>query len=342
MLFVPFADAAEPELKRFQKTFPQMGVEFEVVLYAKDPAEGEAAIQAVETRVAELNTLLSDYDSESELNRLSARSPTQTPVLVSQSLWEVLEVAKQVELKSEGSFDVTVGPLTKLWRSSRRRKEPPSAESLKKAFASVGGEHLQLDTAQHGVRLGRANMRLDLGGIAKGYATDEGLRLLKQRGIEHALVRASGDISAAEPPPGESYWKVGIAPLDPRAPPIMFLGLRNQAVSTSGDSEQFLVVDGVRHSHLVDPKTGWGVTGRSSVTIVGPRGIWTDSLASAVSIQAGERGMQLIKQMPEYSAFVVSQEHPLDKTTTPKCYASPGFEKLLVEGKLPADVIFTP
>lgn len=329
----------EGELQRFQKTFPQMGVEFEVVLFAPDAAQGHAAIEAVEARIAELNALLSDYDSESELSRLSATSPTEAPLLVSRSLWEALETAQQVEQLSDGSFDVTVGPLTKLWRSSRRRKEPPSAESLEKAFASVGGKNLKLHAAIHGVSLAKANMRLDLGGIAKGYATDEGLRVLQTRGITRALVRASGDISAAEPPPNESHWKVGIAPLDPREKPVLFLGLRNQAVSTSGDSEQFLLVNGVRHSHLVDPKTGWGVTGRSSVTIVGPRGIWTDSLASAVSIQAGEKGVQMLQKAPGYAAFVVHETQAPDQSPLRKSYVSEGFDKLLIEGNLPSDVI---
>lgn len=325
-------------LLRFQETFPQMGVEFEVIFYAKDKPAGQLAMEAVKSHLAHLNGLLSDYDTESELSRLSRRSPTEQPIGVSQNLWEVLAASKEVETLSGGSFDITVGPLTKLWRSSRRRKEPPTSEYLEKAMAASGGKYLTLHPLTHSVSLSQPQMRLDLGGIAKGYATDEGLRVLAQHGITRALVRASGDISVGDPPPDSPSWKVGIAPLHANEPPTLFLGLVHQSVSTSGDSQQYLVVNGIRHSHIVDPKTGWGVTGRSSVTVVGPRGIFTDSLASAVSIQGGSKGLQMLQQKEGYAALVVADESPAGDGETLRWYATPGFEKHLIEGKLPDNV----
>lgn len=327
-----------PALTRFQESFPQMGVEFEVIFYAEDQSSGKQAMEAVKAHLAFLNSLLSDYDTESELSRLGRRAPTEQPIGVSHNLWEVLAASKEVETLSDGSFDVTVGPLTKLWRSSRRRKEPPTSEYLEKAMAASGGKYLALHPITHSVSLSQPQMRLDLGGIAKGYATDEGLRVLAQHGITRALVRASGDISAGDPPPDRSSWKVGIAPLHADEPPTLFLGLVHQAVSTSGDSQQFLVVNGVRHSHIVDPKTGWGVTGRSSVTVVGPRGIFTDSLASAVSIQGGTKGLQMLQKKEGYAALVVADESPAGDGETLRWYATPGFEKLLIGGKLPDNV----
>lgn len=330
-------EAPKP-LKRFQQSFPQMGVEFEVIFYASDDQLGEKAMEAVKSHLAYLNDLLSDYDPESELSRLSRRSPTEQPIGVSQNLWEVLSVSKELELLSDGSFDITVGPLTKLWRSSRRRKEPPTSEYLEKAMAASGGKYFSLHPLTHSVSLSQSQMRLDLGGIAKGYATDEGLRVLAQHGITRALVRASGDISVGDPPPDGSSWKVGIAPLNPDEPPTLFLGLVHQAVSTSGDSQQYLIVDGVRHSHIVDPKTGWGVTGRSSVTVVGPRGIFTDSLASAISIQGGPKGLRMLQKKEGYAALVVADETPKGQEETLHWYATPGFEEKLMEGKLPGNV----
>ncbi|WP_425615432.1 FAD:protein FMN transferase [Anatilimnocola sp. NA78] len=285
-----------------------MGVEFEVVVYAKNEAVAEAAIAAAFARIADLDKALSDYSLESELSKLSAASPTSQPVPLSSELFTALQASQALAAASDGAFDVTIGPLTKLWRRARRQKEVPSEALLKEAFASVGYKNLVLDEKQRTASLKVAKMRLDLGGIAKGYAADEGLKVITAMGIQSALVRASGDIAVADPPPGETGWKIGLAPLNPTDEPATFVSLKQQAISTSGEARQHLVVNGRRYSHLIDPRTGQPITGRSSITVIAPRGIDADSLASAVAVLGPEKGIKLIESRPATSAYIITAD----------------------------------
>lgn len=308
------AQAETPALERFSQRQLHMGVEFEVVLYAPDRAAGDKGLAAAFERIAELDRILSDYDAESELSRLSASAPSQEPILLSRDLWTVLAHAQMVSEQSGGAFDVTAGPLTKLWRRARRQKEPPTDEQIARALAAVGYKQLELNAERHTAKLLKPEMRLDLGGIAKGYAADEALATIGKLGIERALVRASGDIAVSQPPPGEKGWKVGIAPLDPDQMPTQFVVLASQAISTSGDSRQHLVVSGKRYSHIIDPRTGWGIEGRRSVTVIARRGIEADSLATAVSVLDPASGMRLIEATPNASALIVVEQDGGEQT----------------------------
>jgi FAD:protein FMN transferase len=309
------AVAAEPELKRFARVEPHMGVEFEAVLYAVDESDAEAALTAAMVRVAELDKKLSDYDLQSELSKLSetslataSQAPHVSRVMVSDDLWAVLAESQRLSEASSGAFDVTIGPLTKLWRRARRWKELPEPAALAMAQAAVGFQHLKLDAKARTAQLEKVNMRLDLGGIAKGYAADEALKAIKSRGIDRALVRASGDIAAGAPPPEERGWRVGIAPLDPREAPVRFLSLANCAVSTSGDAHQHLIIEGRRYSHILDPRTGSPVSGRSSVTVIASAGMLADGLATAASVLGPEKALELIKKHPGTELFMVWED----------------------------------
>jgi thiamine biosynthesis lipoprotein len=250
------ATAAE-KLQRFSQRQLHMGVEFEIVLYASDSGAADKAFAAGYERIAQLDRLLSDYDADSELSRLSATAPSKGPVVVSDDLWTVLRHAQSVSKRSDGAFDVSVGPLTKLWRRARRQKEAPTSEQISRALEAVGYQSIRLDADRQAVILTRSGMRLDLGGIAKGYAADAALAAIGKLGIRRALVRASGDIAVGEPPPGETGWRIGIAPLDAEQVPTRFVRLAKGAISTSGDSRQHLTVNGKRYSHIIDPRTGW-------------------------------------------------------------------------------------
>ncbi|MGI8978734.1 MAG: FAD:protein FMN transferase [Pirellulaceae bacterium] len=315
---------ADEKLERYYQRELHMGVEFEVVLYASSQEVAGKAMSAAFARVAELDKRLSDYDPESELSRLSVGSPSAEPVKVSEDFWAVLSVSQKLSEQSEGKFDITIGPLTKLWRRARRQKELPTKEQIAKALESVGYKHLQLDEKLRTAKLLRPNMRLDAGGIAKGYAAEEALVKIRELGIQEALVRASGDIAAGDPPPGEIGWKIGLAPLDPDQLPERFILLKNAAVSTSGDSRQHLIVDGKRYSHIIDPQTGWGISGRSSVSVIAPRGIDADSIASAVSVLGPEKGLKLVEDTPGAAALMIVEQDGSQKSFTSSRFA--GFE----------------
>ncbi|MEX0819039.1 MAG: FAD:protein FMN transferase [Pirellulaceae bacterium] len=310
-------------LDRYTATQAHMGTNFEIVLYAPSEALAEKALAAGFDRIAELNRVMSDYDPDSELSKLSRTSPTKTPVPTSEDLFEVLSEADSLSRRTEGAFDVTVGPLTKLWRRARRRGEFPAADLLQAARAATGYEHLRLDPQARSAELLVLNMRLDLGGIAKGFAADEALRAMAALGVTRAIVNAGGDIVAGEAPPGETGWRVGVATLTRAGPPSRFLRIANCAVATSGDAWQFAEIDGVRYTHLLDPRTGLGLTARSGVTIIAPTGIIADSLASAVSVLGPHAGIELVEQTEETEALILTRG---DAGT--ESYQSSGFGSL--------------
>lgn len=303
--FAPQANAAEPELTRYEFSEPHMGVTFRIVLYAADETTANKASQAAFARVEQLNGLLSDYDPQTELSKLSDTAGSNQAVPVSKELWFVLIKAQEVSQLSEGAFDVTVGAAVKLWRRARRAQELPDEKLLAAAIETIGYQHLKFDDVNHTVTLTKPNTRLDLGGIAKGYAADEAIRILKEQGVNRALVAASGDVVLGDPPPNTDAWRVAIAPLVVGKPVERYLMLANTAVSTSGDAFQFVEIDGRRYSHILDPRTGLGLTERVSVSVVAPTGIESDSLASAVCVLGAERGLKMIEALPETAVLIV-------------------------------------
>lgn len=300
-----------------------MGTDFRIVLYAGDESVANRAAAEAYARVAQLNRILSDYDSHSELSLLSATAGTGRAVELSDELWYVLDRSQQLAKATDGAFDVTVGPLTKMWRSARRSKTFPSAERLGEARAATGFRNLKLDAQAHTATLTVPNMRLDLGGIGMGYAADEALAVLKRHGIRSAMIDASGDVVCSAAPPGERGWKIALVPLrenDDAA--SRFVWLAEAALTTSGDAFQFVELNGTRYSHIVDPATGLGLTTRSSVTVTARDGITADSLATAVCVLGPERGLKLIADTPAAAALIVRVEDG-----EPRTYVSPDFPK---------------
>jgi FAD:protein FMN transferase len=300
------AATVEPELRRYEFVERHMGVPFRIALYAPDEAAANAAARAAYRRVKHLNSLLSDYEPDSELMRLCRTSGPGRPVAVSPELHFVLSRAVALSRQTEGAFDVTVGPLVQLWRQARRNRALPDSDQLAAARRLVGYRQMRVARKDRTVELLQTGMRLDLGGIAKGYAADEALAVLKSEGITRALVDAGGDMVLGDPPPGAQGWRIGVASLtQPDESPDRVLLLKNAAVATSGDAYQFIEIAGRRYSHLIDPRTGVGLTTSSSVTVVAADGLTADSLASAVSVLGPQRGLKLIESVENASALVV-------------------------------------
>ena len=315
-------------LARYEFNRPQMGLPFRIVLYAPDAKRATNVAEAVWARIAELNSSLSDYDENSELSRLSRSSGSGQKVLLGWDLGIVLQEAERISRLSGGAFDVTVGPYVQLWKRARRQRELPAADRLATAAASVGWQFVKLESTGISVHplaatLLRPNMRLDLGGIAKGYALDEAAAVLRDQGVARFLVSGGGDMVVGEPPPGEVGWRVEVAALDvPGAPPARVLRLRQTALVTSGDFFQRAEIGGVRYSHIVDPRTGIGLTDHSLVTLIGPKAMTVDALSKLVSVLGPDRGLGLLRQhFPEVDALVARYPNEqLELRETPRFY----------------------
>ncbi|WAC20766.1 FAD:protein FMN transferase [Luteolibacter sp. SL250] len=288
-LGLPRAGAAPEGGYRFQRGL--MGTRFMVTCYHE---EGELVGKAVAAAFAEadrINEAASDYIADSELLSIG-KVPPGTPVRVSPLLFGLLEEAWAQAEKTGGLFDPTVGPLTRLWRESRRRKALPDAATLAKAKAAIGWKKLVLDPAESTATFTVPDMRLDLGGIAKGQAADRMLAILGKHGVPCSSVTAGGDVRMGDPPPGKEGWNIGVRnrDVDRNAAELV---LRNKAVSTSGDLRQFIEIGGVRYSHIVDPATGLGLTRPVSATIIAVNAATSDALATACCIADRETGRKL-------------------------------------------------
>ena len=297
---------AEAPLARFTFDEPHMGTKFRIILYAPSEETAHKAAAAAFKRIADLDATMTDYQPTSELMQLCAKSGG-APVHVSEELFFVLSKAEETSRISDGAFDVTVGPVVKLWRIARRTKKMPAADKLAAAKELVGWRNIVLDEKAHTVQLLKKGMLLDLGGIAKGYAADEGLAVLKKEGVTSALVAAGGDIAVSDSPPNAEGWKIAIAPLEEGADKEgPYMVLHNAAVSTSGDAEQYVEIDGKRYSHIVDPKTGIGLVGRMSATVTAPHGVIADSHTKIVAVLGPERGFKILEKEVGVSARFVS------------------------------------
>ncbi len=281
----------------------QMGADFRIVLYADKEKLARKAAETAFAEVTRLNGILSDYEADSELSRLSDTSGSGRLVPVSEDLWAVLSASQKFSAQTADAFDITVGPCVRLWRIARFRKALPVSEKLAQARKAVGFRNLKLFPKKRGGRLDAPNMVLDLGGIAKGYAADKALAVLRRHGIRSALVDAGGDIVLGDPPPGRKGWRIEIG--GRKHPALPVLELATCAVATSGDVEQFVEIDGTRYSHLIDPKTGIGLTTQLQVTVVAPTGMEADSLASALSVLGPEKGTDLVQTLPGVKAYFV-------------------------------------
>jgi FAD:protein FMN transferase len=290
---------------RFEFSQPHMGTMVRIVLYAASHEAAAGASAAAFDRIARLDACLSDYRDDSELTALSRRAGNG-PVAVSDDLFRVLTAAQAIAKASDGAFDVTVGPMSVLWRQARRRQQLPAAERMAEARARVGYTKLVLDPSARTAALREPGMQLDLGGIAKGFAADEAMRVLESNGIARALVAAGGDVVASGAPPGERGWTVAIAAIAGAAPqpPVV---LSRGAVSTSGDAEQFVEVGGTRYSHIFDPRSGAALTGRRSVTILARDGTTSDALATAVSVMGADAGLALVDRTPGAAGLIVAE-----------------------------------
>jgi len=297
-------EGVAPARYEFEQT--QMGVPFRIVLYAPSKNLAEGAAAAAFQRIKQLNDIMTDYDSDSELSRLSRTSGQDQEVAVSPDLWTVLERAAELARRSHGAFDVTVGPYVNLWRYARRQGELPDPARLAKASRAVGYTKMQLDPRHHSVKLLAPDMRLDLGGIAKGYAVDQALRTLERFGITNALVSGGGDIGVSGPPPGKKGWRIELPPLDAsNAPPARFLSVSQAGVSTSGDLFQRFEVGGKRYSHLIDPRTGMALTDHSLVTVIASNDFTADGLTKVMSVLEPKEALRFIAQTPGAAVRIV-------------------------------------
>lgn len=295
------------ELRRFEAVEPHMGTLVRITLYTNDEPAASKAFRAAFDRIGNLDRILSDYQPESELNQITTRAVGR-PVRVSRELFTVLAASQKLADATAGAFDITQGPVIRLWREARKTARLPDPAALKEAATRTGHRKLHLDAAHRTVTLDREGMALDVGGIGKGYAASEALAVLDRLGIHRALVAVSGDLAFGEAPPGQRGWRIGIHPEDPALASVPgVLELTHAAVSTSGDSEQHVDIGGRRYSHIIDPSSGMGLVDDITITVIARHGLDADGLDTAASVLGAVRGLALIESRPGAAALIVQR-----------------------------------
>ena len=317
-----FSSAQNVELKRFEYVHPAMGVKFKIVLYANSKDSAEKAIRKSVAQIERLDLLLSDYKSSSEIRKLCASAPHKEWQSVSADLYQILKISKKINQETNGAFDVTIGNISRLWRLARKKKKMPTREKLSRALETVAMDKIELGKNSK-VKLTKAELRVDFGAIAKGYAADRVISILKEHGIRSAMVDASGDIVVSQAPPNRNGWRIEVFGL--KKGQRHFVEISNQAIATSGDLYQFFELDGKRFSHIVNPATGIGVTGPMSVTVIAKNGATADALASAVSVRFEKDQFKVLEKFPSVESLVARMGKDESK---PEVKKTKGFPKL--------------
>ena len=299
-----------------------MGTFARVVVVAKDQDAGRKCIRAALEEIHEVDELMSDYKSDSEIGRLN-KEAAKRAIQVSESTYEVLRRSVEFSRLTDGAFDITVGPLMDLFREAEKGATAPTQQQISQAKSKVGFEKLKLDSENRTVQFAVEAMRLDLGGIAKGYAIDKAVEAAHRGGALGGMVDIGGDIRCfGSPPEGREHWLIAVQ--DPNANMagitggglLMKLKVTDGAVATSGDYQQFVMIEGRRHSHIMNRKTGTSAEGLSSVTIIAASATDADALATSASVLGAEKGLALIEKLPGTEAILITSGPKYEVTET--------------------------
>jgi thiamine biosynthesis lipoprotein len=300
----------------YEFTRPQMGTVVAISVLANHEDAARGAAEQAFAKIESLEQILSDYRADSEVRRLAASNSSayETPKPVSKALNEVLIAADQLSRRTDGAFDVTVGPLVRLWRRAGRKGQRPAEHRIAAALRSVGYRHLQLSVHPPqgpAVFLARPGMRIDLGGIAKGYIADRALETIRQAGYPVAMVDAGGDLALGASPPDQPGWRIGIAPWGRPEPDgdnaaaVKFVDLANCGVATSGDAARGVVIGKRRWSHVIDPRTGYPLTSPWAATVIAATCAVADGYASSAMVV----GPEWIAQAPKDVQIMMAQRN---------------------------------
>jgi thiamine biosynthesis lipoprotein len=297
----PGAQPLEPALVEVRVSQFHMGMMVDLIAWAPTKRQGEEACAAAFKKIAALNAILSDYEPQSELSRF-CKTAGAGPHKISPELFTVLETANKLAAETDGRYDITAAPVIKLWREARKTGKLPGQSAIAEALTRVGYQKLKL-TDGNRAELTNPAMQIDLGSIAKGYIGDAAIAELKNHGIPRAAYIAGGDMVFADPPPNKKGW-----PVDPARPDMQLLELSNCACSVSGDTQQFLEVNGTRYSHVIDARTGAALTDHTMCIIIAPRGLLSDPLSTIATIIPESKFKKIAEKFPNTQYWIFKSQ----------------------------------
>jgi FAD:protein FMN transferase len=288
----------------YKRTDAIMGTRIYVELWDTDESHAQASIDAVMAEMQRIDDLMSHYKPESQLSSINQHA-AEHPVQVDRELFDLIKLSTHYSEITEGAFDITYASVGYLYNYPKHIR--PTEEQIKAALPAVNWRNMKFDDAHHTVFFEHKGMRIDLGGIGKGYAVDRGIDILQKRGIQHALVTAGGDSRIIGDRMGRP-WLVAIRHPDDESKVVTRIPISDAAMSTSGDYERFFDENGVRYHHIIDPRTGHSASKVRSATIIGPTATQTDGMSKTAFVLGPQKALEIINRMPEYDAVFVAPD----------------------------------
>lgn len=288
-----------------------MGNRFEITAVCPDEKIALAAIDKAIAEIVRIEKLLTTFSNDSQTARINNAAGIK-PVEVDKEVFDLIARSIRISTITQGAFDITYGSIDKrFWNFDQQMTTLPDKEVLKKAVALINYQNIVLDQHNTTVFLRRKGMRIGFGGIGKGYAAERAKLILQQEGVNAGVVNAAGDLTAWGYRPEGKPWTIGIASPENILHPFSSMNITGKAVATSGNYEKFVVIDGKKYSHTIDPKTGYPVSGIKSVTVICPNAEIADALATPVMVMGVKAGLDMINQLNDVECIVIDEDHKL-------------------------------
>jgi len=284
-----------------------MGGRFDITIVAEDSAAAEMNIDTIIKEITRIENLISDWKSTSQISEVNANAGIR-PVRVDKEVFELAERAIELSKLTGGAFDISFAAMDRIWKFDGSMTAMPSPEAIKKSVEKVGYQNIVLDKEGSTIFLRNKGMKIGFGALGEGYATDKCRAMMLARGIKAGIVNGSGDMSAWGKQPDGSDWVIGINDPVRRGKMFAVIPLRQGAVVTSGSYEKFVVFDHKRYAHIINPATGYPVTGLTSVTVLGPSAEVANGFSTSLMVMGKEAGLKLIDQFSEYSCLMITDE----------------------------------
>ncbi|KAA6438237.1 FAD:protein FMN transferase [Dyadobacter flavalbus] len=290
-----------------KRTTMLMGGRFDITIVAPDSASAEMNIDTVIAEITRIENLISDWKPSSQVSQVNANAGIR-PVKVDKEVFELTERALELSELTNGAFDISFAAMERIWKFDGSMTALPSPEAVKKSVEKVGYKNVILDKARSTIFLKRKGMKIGFGALGEGYATDRCRDMMLKKGIKAGIVNASGDMSAWGKQPDGSDWMIGIN--DPQHSGELFavVPLRQGAVVTSGSYEKFVILNGRRYSHIINPATGYPATGLMSVTVFGPGAEKANGFSTSLMVLGKKAGLALINRFPDYSCVMITDD----------------------------------
>ena len=292
-------------MEKFSKSLKLMGNQFTITVVSEDPFFAEENITAAVTEIQRIEKLFTTYSATSQTHLINENAGIQ-PVKVDLEVYHLIERSLQISKITQGAFDISYGSLDKsLWNFDTQMTQLPTKETALKMVHLVNYQNIILDAANQSVFLKEKGMRIGFGGIGKGYAAEMSKKVLVKNGVKSGIINASGDLTAWGTQPNGKPWTIGIANPDLPQNAFSYLEISDKAIATSGNYEKYVLIDGKKYSHTIDPKTGFPITGIKSVTVISPNAEFADAMATPIAVMGIENGKKKKNKIPQLHCIII-------------------------------------